>query len=279
MVYTDGVVNQKGSGVGIVLVSPEKLILEKSLRFVFPATNYEAEYEVLLAGMVMVVRLGGKVLEVYSNSRLVVGQVNGEFKAREPRMQEYLDKVRHVQSCFNNFTLRQIPRGKNSHADSLAMLATSLGSNLPQVIIMEDLLAPSRDDQPPIRVHSIQVGPSWMDLLVSFLKDGTLPEDKGEAEKIRRKTSRYWLSVEQKLCKLSHSGPYLLCVHPEAVEPLLEELHEEICGSHTGGSLCCIELSPRDTGGLVCRKLPGSMYGNVINVKGTFQIYINLEES
>ena len=72
MVYTDGVVNQKGSGVGIVLVSPEKLILEKSLRFVFPATNYEAEYEVLLAGMVMVVRLGGKVLEVYSNSRLVV---------------------------------------------------------------------------------------------------------------------------------------------------------------------------------------------------------------
>ena len=60
MVYTDGVVNQKGSGVGIVLVSPEKLILEKSLRFVFPATNYEAEYEVLLAGMVMVVRLGGE---------------------------------------------------------------------------------------------------------------------------------------------------------------------------------------------------------------------------
>ena len=80
MVYTDGVVNQKGSGVGIVLVFPEKLILEKSLQFVFPTTNYEAEYEVLLAGMVMVVRLGGKVLEVYSNSRLVVRQVNGEFK-------------------------------------------------------------------------------------------------------------------------------------------------------------------------------------------------------
>ena len=63
-------------------------------------------------------------------------------------MQEYLDKVRHVQSCFNNFTLRQIPRGQNSHADSLAILATSLGSNLPRVIIVEDLVAPSRNDQP-----------------------------------------------------------------------------------------------------------------------------------
>ena len=71
-IYTNGVANQKGSGVGIVLVSPEKLILEKSLWLVFPATNNEVEYGTLLAGMAMVVRLEGKVVEVYSNSRLVV---------------------------------------------------------------------------------------------------------------------------------------------------------------------------------------------------------------
>ena len=74
-----------------------------------------------------------------------------------------------------------------------------------------------------------------MDLLVSFLKDGSLPEDKVEAEKIRRKALRYWLSKEQKLYKRSHLELYLLCIYPEAVEPLLEELHEGICGSHTGG--------------------------------------------
>ena len=115
------------------------------------------------------------------------------------------------------------------------MLATSLGSNLPQVIIVEDLVAPSQDDQPSIRVHSVEVRPSWMDHLVSFLKDGSLPEDKGEAEKIHRKTPRYWLSEEQNLYKRSHSGLYLLYMHPEAVEPLLEELYEGICGSHTRG--------------------------------------------
>ena len=68
-----------------------------------------------------------------------------------------------------------------------------------------------------------------------FLKNGILPEDKTEVEKVRRKALRFWLSKDQKLYKRSYSGPYLLCIHPEVVEILLKELHEEICGSHTGG--------------------------------------------
>lgn len=74
-----------------------------------------------------------------------------------------------------------------------------------------------------------------MDFVVLFLKDDILPEGKSEADKVRRKAPRFWLSEDQKLYKRSFSGPYLLCIHPEAVELLLEELHEEICGSHTGG--------------------------------------------
>ena len=74
-----------------------------------------------------------------------------------------------------------------------------------------------------------------MDPLVLFLKEGVLPHEKGEAEKIRRKAPCFWLFEEQKLYKCSFSRPYLLCVHPEAVEPLFKELHEGIYGSHTGG--------------------------------------------
>ena len=74
-----------------------------------------------------------------------------------------------------------------------------------------------------------------MDSIVSFLKEDVVLEDKFEAEKVRRKAPRFWLSKDQKLYKRSFSGLYLMCVHPEAVEPLLEELHEGICGSHTGG--------------------------------------------
>ena len=85
------------------------------------------------------------------------------------------------------------------------------------------------------QVHQIKVGPSWMDLILLFLEKDILPEEKLESEKVRRKAPRFWLSEDKKLYKRSFSRPYLLCVHLEASESLLEELHERICGSHTGG--------------------------------------------
>ena len=74
-----------------------------------------------------------------------------------------------------------------------------------------------------------------MDLKVLFLKEDILLERKSEADKVRRKAPRFWLSEDQKLYKRSFSRPYLLCIHPKASELLLEELYEGICGSHIGG--------------------------------------------
>ena len=130
-VYVDGASNQKGSGIGLVLTSPEKVIIEKSLRLDFSATNNEAEYEVLLIGMAMVQRMGGKSVKVFSNSRLVVGQVKGEFEAKDERMQGYLSQVKCLRSKFDSFDLLHIPKNSNAHADSLAMLATSSAHDLP----------------------------------------------------------------------------------------------------------------------------------------------------
>ena len=86
-----------------------------------------------------------------------------------------------------------------------------------------------------VRIHQVRVSSSWMDPIVSFLKDDVLPEEKSEAKKVQRKAPRFWLSGDHKLYKRFYSGPYLLCVHLEASEMLLEELHEGICGSHIGG--------------------------------------------
>ena len=130
-VYVDGVLNQKGSGVGLVLVSPEKVVIEKSLRLDFSATNNEAEYEALVEGMAMVQRMGGKSIRLFSDSRLVVGQVRGEFKAKVERMQGYLSQVKCLQLKFDSFDLLQVPRSGNAHADSLAMLAMSSAQHLP----------------------------------------------------------------------------------------------------------------------------------------------------
>ena len=142
-VHVDGASNQKGAGVGIVLTSSEMVIVEKSLRLDFPATNNETEYEALLGGMAMVQRMGGKSIKLFSDSRLVVGQVKGEFEAKDERMRGYLNQVKIMQTKFESFSLLHIPRSGNAHADSLAMLATSSAQNLPRVILVEDLHRPS----------------------------------------------------------------------------------------------------------------------------------------
>ena len=95
-VYVNGAANYKGSGVGLVLTSPEGITIEKSLRLGFLATNNETKYEALSVGMTMVQKLGGKAIKFFFDSKLVVGQVQGELEAKDPRIQEYLNQVRHL---------------------------------------------------------------------------------------------------------------------------------------------------------------------------------------
>ena len=123
-VYVDRASNQKGLGIGLVLISPKKVIVEKSLRLDFSAMNNEAKYETLLMGMAMTQRMGGKSIKVFSDSRLVVDQVKGEFEVKDERIQGYLSQVKCLQSEFDSFDLLHIPRNGNAHVDSLTMLAT-----------------------------------------------------------------------------------------------------------------------------------------------------------
>ena len=106
--------------MGLVIVSPEMITIEKSLRLDFSATNNKAEYKTLLVEMAMVQKIGGRIVEIFSNLRLIIGQVKGELEARDVRMQDYLNQVRHLQLRFESFSLQQIPRSRNTHADSLA---------------------------------------------------------------------------------------------------------------------------------------------------------------
>ena len=129
--------------MGLVLVSPKKITIEKFLRLGFLTTNNKAEYETLLMGMVMVQKMVGKTVEIFSDSRLVVGQVKRELEVRDSRMQEFFSQVRRIQKNFEFFNLSYIFRSGNIHADSLATLATSSAQDLPRVILVEDLCTPT----------------------------------------------------------------------------------------------------------------------------------------
>ena len=113
--------------------------------------------------------------------------MKGKLEARDERMQGYLSQVRHLQSRFESFNLLHVPKSGNTHADFLATLATSSAQNLPWVILIEDLCKPTEVKGEVIHVHQVRVGPSWMDPIVFFLREDILPEDKSEADKVRRK--------------------------------------------------------------------------------------------
>ena len=148
-----------------------------------------------------------------------------------------------MQSKFESFNLLYVPRSGNAHADSLAMLATFSAQDLPRVILVEDLCKPS-GTLDMVQINQVRVEPSWMDSIMQFLKEDILPEAKIEVDKIRRKATSCWLSEDGKLYRRSSLGSYLLCVHPEQTESLLEEMHEGICGSHTGGRSLAHRANP-----------------------------------
>ena len=104
--------------------------------------------------------MGEKVVKMFSDLRLVIGQMKGELEVRDERMQRYLSQVRHLQSGFESFNLSHIPRSGNTHANSLATLATSSAQSLPQVILVEDLCKPTKVRKEVVHVHQVRIGPS-----------------------------------------------------------------------------------------------------------------------
>ena len=110
--------------------------------------------------MAIVQKMGERMVEMFSDLRLVVGQIKGNLEAKDTRMQDYLNQVRHLQLGFESFSLQQILRSRNTQVDSLATLATSSVQSLPQVILVEDLYKPAKTRKQNVLFHQTRVGPS-----------------------------------------------------------------------------------------------------------------------
>nr|XP_023877005.1 uncharacterized protein LOC111989456 [Quercus suber] len=107
-VFMDGASNSMGAGAGVVVITPEGIRLEHSFRLCFKASNNEAEYEAFLAGLRTLSSLGARDVKVYSDSHLVVNQVQGSFEACDPRMKAYLEQVKQAIASFSTVKMDPI---------------------------------------------------------------------------------------------------------------------------------------------------------------------------
>ncbi|KAL5567021.1 hypothetical protein UlMin_030185 [Ulmus minor] len=230
----DGSSNVNGAGIGLVLTSPEGDLIQQAIRCGFKATNNEAEYEALIAGLNLAKDMGIKKLSIRSDSQLVVNQLLGSYQARDLKMASYLEHIKVLQPAFEEFDISQIPRADNSHADALANLGSSIPSTESQTIPLLYLQWPAVWKDPPAEITTIDASDSWMTPIVSYLTSDELPEDRNEARRLRAKAARFTIH-DGKLLKRSFSGPYLRCVTPIEASHVLSELHDGECGNHSGG--------------------------------------------
>ncbi|GKV27231.1 hypothetical protein SLEP1_g36424 [Rubroshorea leprosula] len=128
--YVDGSSNSRGSRAGAVLMGPGSFRSEHALKFNFEATNNMAEYEALLLGLRLAAELKVRSLQVYSDSQLIVNQVNSTCEVTDPTPVKYLAVVLKLKSQFERFQLTKISRSDNGHADSLSKLASYCSSGL-----------------------------------------------------------------------------------------------------------------------------------------------------
>ena len=128
-------------------------VLEQSFRLVFHASNNEAEYEALIACLQLAHGLKIRSIHAYFDSQLVASQYNGEYEARDERMDAYLKLVQNLAYSFDQFALTRIPCAENAQADALAALASSSDPGLSRVIPMEFIEHPSIG--PPVIINLI----------------------------------------------------------------------------------------------------------------------------
>ena len=133
----DGASNAQGSGAGLILTSPEGIDIEYALRFGFHTSNNEAEYEAIIAGLNLAHSLEVDQLEVYSDSQLVVRQIEDTYEANSERMILYLPKVRDLLKKFVLVRVKHVPRAENSRADALAKLTTASQEDLGRSTLVE----------------------------------------------------------------------------------------------------------------------------------------------
>ena len=228
----DGASNAQGSGAGLILTSPEGIDIEYALRFGFRTSNNEAEYEAVIVGLNLAYSLEVNQLEVYSNSQLVVRQIEDTYEAKSGRMILYLRKVRDLMKKIMLVQVKHVPRAENSRADALAKLAIASQEDLSRSTPVEYLAEPSIDLYDVV-VASVESELSWMDPIWNYIIDGSLPDDSKEAAKIRARYARF-TNHKGSLYKRGFFTPILKCIAGKDTEYVLREVHEGICGNHIG---------------------------------------------
>ncbi|KAF8106158.1 hypothetical protein N665_0146s0004 [Sinapis alba] len=194
----DGASSNKGSGIDVHLQSPTGELIEQSFRLGFAASNNEAKYEALIAGLRLAKVVGAKRLQAFCDSQLVASQYIGDYEAKNERMDAYLGVTKSLAAEFDHFELTKVPREENCFADALAALGSSQKNQVRRKIPIHTVERPSitlsRGDNilaiSPNTAEIIsptQTGDDWRTPFLDYLDRGVFPPINGNPIDLRQR--------------------------------------------------------------------------------------------
>jgi hypothetical protein len=199
----------------------------------FNCTNNIAEYEALLLGLRKLNTMGIRRAIRKSDSQVISSHVDKSSKARDPKLEKYLDTVRRMEASFEGFSVKNVPRGENEHADLLAKSAAQ-GLPLPLEVFFETIKAPSVElIERAVLTISLVYNKDWRTDLVLFLQGNCLLDDKAY-NKRREARTRPYVIIEGELYKQGACSPLLKCLSRIEGQELTKEIHAGLCGAHIG---------------------------------------------
>ncbi|XP_063948038.1 uncharacterized protein LOC135152135 [Daucus carota subsp. sativus] len=236
--YTDGASNVNGTGIGLVLKSPQGDSVAYSVCCEFKATNNEAEYEALIVGLATAQKMLIKNINVFCDSLLIVNHVKGDYEAKDSKMMHYLDIVKGLKVKFDTFSIQQIPRESNTQADALAGLGAVLKDLSMTTIPVMHLLKPATllPESAEAQIFDIQekndTEDGWIQTYKNYLLHGILPDNRNDARMLRMKASRFTV-IDDVLFKKSATGTLQRCLSKREASLVIQDIHEGECGNHT----------------------------------------------
>jgi ribonuclease HI len=204
-------------------------------------TNNVAEYKAVILGLRKLRALGVTTCIIRTESKVVVGQVEKDYTAKDPTLMQYLTVVRSLERQFKGFTLQHVDRAKNEEADALAKVAAR-GEALPSdvfyhVISTSAIRSPEglqiTNDTEGHRIVNLIMTEDWRAPITLFLQGYYQPSDINEAKRLKHQ-SRDFALIEGQLYKKGVSQPMLKCVTETEGVQILRDVHSGTCGSHTG---------------------------------------------
>jgi ribonuclease HI len=233
IVFCDGSWGTFDVGAAAVLVVPSKIRTCYAAKLDFSCTNNIAEYEALLLGLWKLRAMGIRRAILKTDSQVISGHVDKSSKARDPKLEKYLDTVRRLKASFEGFSVKNIPRGENEHADLMAKSAAQ-GLSLHSEVFFETTKAPSVElmERAVLAISHVH-SEDWRTEIISFLQGNCLSDDKAYNKRMEARTRPYVI-IEGELYKHGVCSPLLKCLsRTEGIE-LVKEIHAGLCGSHIG---------------------------------------------